>query len=97
MDLNNVIISPIITEKSMAAASKNKYTFLVSIKADKDQIKRAVEKKFNVKVLDISTVITKGRSVRTGIKRIEMPMTPMKKAIVTVKSGDKIALFDIKG
>lgn len=96
MNLNNIIIAPIITEKSMANAAKNTYTFLVAKKADKNQIKKAVAKKFSVTIVDISTVTVKGRSVRTGAKRIEIQKQPMKKAIVTVKQGEKIALFDIK-
>lgn len=96
MNINSVIVSPIITEKSMANAAKNKYTFLVARHASKDEIKKAVEKKFSVSVVDISTTTIKGRSVRTGQRRIEMPLSPMKKAIATVKKGERIALFDVK-
>lgn len=96
MDLNEVIIQPVITEQSMVMAGKHKYTFFVAKSADKDQIKKAIEKKFNVSVLQVSSQLVKGRSYRSGPKRIEKTKSPMKKAVVTVKKGEKIALFDIK-
>jgi large subunit ribosomal protein L23 len=90
----NVIIGPIISEKSMNDASKGKYTFKVFVKAGKYDIKKAVEEKFKVNALKISTVIVKGRTVKAGAKRLEIIKSPFKKAIVTVKAGQKIAIFD---
>lgn len=96
MDLNAVIVSPVITERSMQDASKNKYTFFVARAANKNSIKKAVEKKFSVTVLAVSTTTMKGKRIRTGTRRIEVKLSPRKKAMVQVKNGQKIALFDIK-
>ncbi|MGA2968098.1 MAG: 50S ribosomal protein L23 [Candidatus Levyibacteriota bacterium] len=93
----NVIIGPIISEKSMNDASKGRYTFKVSLKAGKRDIKKAVEEKFKVNAVKISTVTVKGRTVRAGAKRNEIIRSPFKKAVVTVKEGQKIAIFDTSG
>lgn len=90
----DVLIKPIITEKSTHDAGKGKFTFLVANGADKNVIKQAVEKMFNVHVVDVATVIIKGRTKRTGQKRIEVTLPSFKKGIVTLKSGEKISLFD---
>jgi large subunit ribosomal protein L23 len=66
----------------------------VARRADKLSIKKAVEEKFKVNVIRVATVTTKGKSTRTGTRRIEVTNQPKKKAIVTLKTGQKIALFD---
>lgn len=78
----------------MEEAKSHKFTFRVSMKADKKMIKKAVEEKFGVNVLDVRTLIVKGRSARVGKKREEVLKSPWKKAIVEVKEGQKIGLFD---
>ncbi len=90
----NVIIAPIISEKSMADAAKSKFTFRVLRRADKVSIKKEVEEKFKVNVISVATITTKGRSTRTGTRRVETVKQPNKKAIVTIKAGQKIPLFD---
>ena len=95
MDLHNIIIRPIITEKSMADAEKGKFTFEVAKNANKDVIKMAVEKIFDVHVLAVATTIVKGRSKRAGSRRIEVKESPWKKARVALKAGEKIGLFDV--
>ena len=90
----NIILSPLISEKSMSDVAKNRYTFKVGIKANKHEIKKAIEDKFKVNITNISTITTKGRSVRGGVKRTEILKQPFKKAIVTLKVGQKIALFE---
>lgn len=95
--MNQTIIRPIITERSMALAGAGKYTFIVSRAADKAKIKREIEKMFSVNVLGVSTTIVKGKTKRVGIRRAEVVSTPIKKAVVTVKSGQKIDLFEIGG
>ncbi|MCL5435343.1 MAG: 50S ribosomal protein L23 [Patescibacteria group bacterium] len=90
----DIIISPIISEKSMLDAAKGKFTFRVTRRADKLVIKKAVEETFKVNVLSVATVTTKGRLSRTGTRRVEVTKQPKKKAIVTLKAGQKIALFD---
>jgi large subunit ribosomal protein L23 len=90
----NVIIGPIISEKSMTDASHGKYTFKVAVNAGKADVKKAVEEKYKVEAVKISTITIKGRSVRAGAKRLEISRSPFKKAIVTVKPGQKIGIFD---
>ncbi len=93
----NFVLGPLISEKSMNDVSKNKYTFKVSQKADKISLKKEIEKKFNVNVLNISTITTKGRSAIAGARRVRVFKEPFKKAIVTVKPGQKISLFEATG
>lgn len=94
MDAVNVILGPVISEKSMLDASKGRYTFKVSKQSGKHEIRKAVEEKFKVNVLKVSTVIVKGRKIKTGTKRLETLKEPFKKAVVTVREGQKISIFD---
>lgn len=91
----NSILKPVITEKSMQDAAKSKFTFMVARFADKPKIRKDIEEKFGVTVLGISTTVLKGRSVRTGKKRIEAQQSPIKKAVVQLKEGQKIGLFEV--
>jgi large subunit ribosomal protein L23 len=93
----SVIVSPLITEKSMQDAQNGKFTFEVLKSANKDQIKREVEKRFKVSVTHVSTNILKGKSIRVGARRTEKKITPRKKAIVALKKGEKIGLFELGG
>lgn len=95
MDLNNVIVSPIITEKSMELAKSGKFAFKVNISSSKSQIRHAVEGIFKVNVVSVATNIIKGKRKRVGQRRIEVRASPIKKAIVRLRSGEKIDLFDI--
>ena len=90
----STILSPLISEKSMNDVGKNRFTFRVTIAANKNSIKKEIEKRFKVNVVKISTINTKGRSVRAGIRRVEKIKQPFKKAIVTLKAGQKIGLFE---
>jgi len=81
-NLYQVLKKPIITEKSMAQAMQGKYTFEVEKRASKGEVKQAVEKLFNVTVLGVRTA-----HAHEGFK----------KAIVTLKEGDKIELFEVGG
>ncbi len=84
---HDIIRKPVITEKSMAAMAEKKYTFIVHITANKAQIKRAVEEVFGVKVLDVKTIRTLGKTKRVGVhvgKRADQ-----KKAIVTLTADSK--------
>lgn len=94
MHASQIILGPVISEKSMNESGKGRYTFKVSMESDKRSIKKAVEEKFKVNVIKISTVIVKGRSARSGVRRIEALKSAFKKAIVTVKTGQKISIFD---
>lgn len=94
MDLNNIIIRPVITEKSMTDVGKGRFTFEVKKEADKNAVRSAVEQQFKVNVISITTSIVKGKRGRTGVRRIEKVKSPWKKATVELKSGQKIDLFD---
>ena len=80
-----IIKAPLVTEKSSDAKQSNKYTFLVSEKATKTEIKEAIEKIFKVKVDSISTLNIKTKKKRVG--RYTGRTNRGKKAIVTLKDG----------
>lgn len=94
MDTLKILLGPVISEKSMEEASNGRYTFKVFSASNKNDIRKAIEEKFKVNVLKISTVTIKGRSSRSGVRRVETIKQPFKKAMVTLKEGQKIALFD---
>lgn len=84
----DVIIEPIITEKASQAMSLNKYTFKVNTKANKVEVKKSIEELFNVKVDKVNLVNISGKKRRFG--RIEGRTRNRKKAIITLKEGEKI-------
>ena len=84
-----VILRPIITEKGTHQASRyNAYTFMVSMQADKNQIKAAIEELFPVRVERVRTLIRKGKSAR--YRQIVGTMPDWKKAIITLHEDDRI-------
>ena len=89
-----VIIRPLImTEKGeVLKEEQNKVLFQVAIKANKKQIKLAVEKLFNVGVTDVNTLIVRGKVGRIGRRTGKRPN--WKKAIVTLRDGDTIEFFE---
>lgn len=91
-DFRDIIIKPIVTEKSMDLLADNKYTFIVDRKANKTEIKNAIEGIFKVKVDKVTTMVVKGKVKRVG--RFEGKTPNRKKAIVTLKPGHKIRLFE---
>ncbi|MBI3744059.1 MAG: 50S ribosomal protein L23 [Chloroflexi bacterium] len=91
MSLYNVLVAPVVTEKSTALSETGKYAFEVTGSASKTQVKEAVQKAFGVTVEQVNIMNVRGKMKRFG-KRPVM-QTPWKKAIVTLKSGDKIDLF----
>ena len=94
MQTQHVIIKPIISEKSLKDAIGGKYTFLVNKKATKIDIKKAIEDAFEVKVTKVLTNITKGSTTRnTKIGKIVSHFSD-KKARVTLKQGQSIAIFN---
>ncbi|MBF8250271.1 MAG: hypothetical protein HW400_872 [Candidatus Levybacteria bacterium] len=97
MNIRDVIIAPVITEKSMSDAAKGRYTFKVAIAANKPFIKQAIEEKFKVKVVKIMTGLIKGKTDRRGVKREEFVREPWKKATVQLAKDQKIGLFDVGG
>lgn len=95
MDNNAIIMRPVITEKSMARAGAGKFTFIVARKTNKTAIKQAIESQFGVHVMHVSTTIVKGKTQRVGQKRLEIPVSVYKKAVVTLEKGQKIGLFEL--
>jgi large subunit ribosomal protein L23 len=90
-DPRDVLLAPVISEKSYGLIDEGKYTFLVHPEANKTQIKIAVEKVFNVKVLSVNTVNRPGKRKRTRLGFGTRNNT--KRAIVSLASGDRIDLF----
>lgn len=91
-DPRDILRKPLITEKSTALIEDNKYTFQVDPKANKTEIKQAVENIFKVKVEKVNTMNVKGRKKR--VRNIPGMTSDTKKAIVTLKKGDKIEIFE---
>ena len=90
-DHRDVLIAPIVSEKSYALLDENKYTFLVHKDSNKTEIKIAVEKVFNVKVTSVNTLNRPGKRKRTRFgwgSRIDT-----KRAIVSVADGQRIDIF----
>jgi len=92
----NLLIKPHLTEKSMLAASRGVYTFLVAKNSSKHQLAEQVEKTFKVKVLKVSTSTLKTATKKTGKRRLAVSHPPLKSARFWLKKGDSIDLFDIK-
>jgi len=90
-DPRDIIFAPIVSEKSYNAVKDNRYSFFVDLRAEKSEIKRAIEKIFNVKVLKISTVNVKPKPKRLGRSIGKSPRR--KKAIVSLRKKDKIDFF----
>ena len=91
MDASQVIIRPVVTEKSYALAAAGKYSFRVHPDAHKTQIRQAVEQLFAVKVLDVHTMSVKSKPKRRGLTSGHSRQ--WKKAIVQVAPGDEIPIF----
>ena len=92
--VHDVIIKPLIlTEKGeILKEEQNKVFFQVAMKANKIEVKEAVEALFNVEVTDVNTLIVRGKPGRAGRKTVKRPN--WKKAIVTLNEGDTIEFFE---
>ena len=88
----DIIIRPVMTEKSIMSVGEKKYTFKVAKDSNKIEIAQAVEALFGVKVLKVNTMNCKGRAKRVGMNAGFQP--DWKKAIVTLAKGDKISVFE---
>jgi large subunit ribosomal protein L23 len=91
MDHSQVIIRPVVSEKSYVLASAGKYTFRVHDDAHKTQIRQAVEALFDVKVVEVRTSSVKSKPKRRG--HTAGKTRSWKKAIVQVREGDSIPIF----
>ena len=92
MHLYEVLRKPLITEKNTVLQAQGKYVFEVARGANKNQIKQAVEKAFKVKVTTVNVMTVSGKIRRVG--RREVMTQSWKKAVVTLKPGEKIELFE---
>ncbi len=90
--IKNIILGPVITEKSSAMGVDNKFVFKVLPDANKIEIKSVIEKTFNVEVLNVRTINVSGKNKRLG--KFFGRTSDWKKAIVTLKEGQKIAEFE---
>lgn len=90
----NILIQPVISEKSYVLAnSQNKYVFLVDPKSEKIEIAKEVEKKYKVKVLKVNVITRPGKVGRIWKLNKKYRNEDTKKAVVTLKKGDKIEEF----
>jgi large subunit ribosomal protein L23 len=92
MQLHEIIKRPLITEKNATLQPTGKYVFEVGGRANKMQIKNAVEEAFKVTVLSVNVITIQSKEKHVGRRVVKT--SPWKKAIVTLKDGDKIELFE---
>jgi len=89
-----ILRRPIITEKSMRLAQRNLYTFEIDKAATKPMVAKAVAEKFSVKVISVKIINIKGQAKQQKAARLEYRMAGIKKAMVQVGKGQKIAIFE---
>lgn len=89
-NLHDVLVRPVVTEKSTLASEHNKVTFMISPRADKTQVKQAVEHLFKVKVTKVNTVNIAGKTKR--FRGQKGKRDDIRKAIVTLEAGQSIDL-----
>ena len=94
-DHRDVLLAPVVSEKSYGLLDENKYTFLVRTDANKTEIKVAVEKIFDVKVTAVNTINSQGKTRRTRYGLGKRPNT--KRAVVSVAEGQRIDIFTAPG
>lgn len=97
MQPGSLIIKPLITEKSLNQTKNNWYSFKVDFDSAKEQIKKEIETSFKVNVLEIKTVVIKGKVKKIGRGRKEKSTQNWKKAFVKIKPDQKISLFEEQG
>ena len=88
----DIIIRPIVTEKTSDMMKDNKYTFQVAMGANKTEIRQAIEAIFNVKVVKVNTIRVLGKTKRMG--KYEGMRSDYKKAFVNLAEGNTIPLFE---
>ena len=90
-DHHDILLAPVVSEKSYSLLDENKYTFLVAKDANKTEIKIAVQNVFGIKVTSVNTINRQGKRRRTRTGSGKRPDT--KRAIVTVAEGQRIDIF----
>lgn len=89
-----IVIEPIVSEKSYALLDQGVYTFRVANDANKIQIRQAIEEIFNVRVADVNTLNRKGKQKNDRRRRTQIKRPDTKRAIVTLVGDDRIPLFE---
>jgi len=92
MHLYDVLRRPLVTEKNSILQAQGKYAFEIAKEANKPQVKQAVEKAFKVKVAAVNVITVPGKERRVGRRVVQTPS--WKKAVVTIRPGDKIEFFE---
>jgi large subunit ribosomal protein L23 len=92
MHLYEVLRRPLVTEKNAALQAQGKYVFEIAGEANKEQVKQAIEKAFNVTVTQVNVIIVPGKERRMRGRFVTSPS--WKKAVVTLKPGDKIEIVE---
>jgi large subunit ribosomal protein L23 len=92
MDVRQVLIAPVVSEKSYSLIEDDKYSFRVHEKAHKTQVRQAVEELFGVTVEGVNIVNVRSKPKRRGMSKGTKP--GWKKAIVQLKAGDRIEIFE---
>ncbi len=90
-----ILIKPVISEKTMSEAAKSRYSFCVNSDASKIDIKKTVENQFNVKVVNIKTIMMKGKTRSVRGRRTKIARSSWKKAVVQLLPEQKIDLFEV--
>lgn len=94
MDVLAVLRKPVVTEKSTILQESHQYVFEVSPRSNKSQVREAVERAFDVKVMSVRMMNIKGESRRMGRSRRLVKLSGTKKAVVTLRQGDTIQIFE---
>jgi large subunit ribosomal protein L23 len=93
-DAMSILIRPVISEKTYALMEKHTYVFVVDPRATKVDVRNAVEQAFDVKVVNVNTLNRKGKSTRNRRTNVVGTKPSSKRAIVTLRQGDSINLFE---
>jgi large subunit ribosomal protein L23 len=92
LDPREILIAPVVSEKSYSLIEDNKYSFRVHPRAHKTQIRQAVEQLFDVKVEGVNVIMVQAKPTRRGFHKGTKP--GWKKAIVQLRQGDRIEIFE---
>jgi large subunit ribosomal protein L23 len=93
-DPRDIILRPVVSEKSYALLEQNVYTFLVRPEASKPEIHDAIQAIFNVKVVKVNTLNRKGKATRNRRTNVKGSRPDTKRALVTLAEGERIELFE---
>jgi len=91
--LHDILLRPVISEKSVLETERNNYTFAVARDANKFQIREAVEAEFKVNVVGVRVITVKPKQKRRGRRQMGI-VSGWRKAVVTIEAGQKIELFE---